>query len=162
MQPEHWNLAPVSDDDLAAVLRLNQLYQHFLSPLTIEELRAILASSSHHRSIEGGKAFMIALDDQSNHQGENFRWFKARYYSFVYIDRIAIGESLQRRGLAAAFYEDLETETRKAGRNYLCAEVGLKPTNGNSLRFHDAMGFERVGTGEVSGKTVQYFAKLIE
>lgn len=96
------------------------------------------------------------MDDQSNHQGENFRWFKARYDSFIYIDRIAIGETLQRGGLAVAFYEDLETETRKAGRDYLCAEVGLNPPNEASLQFHDAMGFERVGTSEVRGKTVQY------
>lgn len=161
MQPEHWNFQPVNDDDLAAVLKLNQHYQNLLSPLTMGELRTLLACSSHHRSIEGGEAFIIALDDLSNHQGENFRWFKARYDSFIYIDRVAIGERLQRRGLAVALYEDLEIEARKAGRDYLCSEVGLDPPNEASLKFHDAMGFERIGTGVTGRKTVQYLSKLI-
>lgn len=161
MPPQQWNFEPIANDHLAAVLQVNQLYQHLLSPLTMEELLALLGSSSHHRSVGSGTAFLIALDDQSDHSGENFRWFKARYDSFVYIDRIAIGEPLQRRGLAVALYKDLEAEARESGREYLCAEVGLIPPNEASLKFHDGFGFERVGTGKAGGKIVQYFAKSL-
>ncbi|WP_298308003.1 GNAT family N-acetyltransferase [uncultured Erythrobacter sp.] len=161
MPPRTWNVEPISDDDLAEVLELNQLYQKQLSSLTMAQLRALRDNSSYHRSIEGGKAFIIALDDRSAHDGENFRWFKQRFDSFVYIDRIAIGESLQRRGLAAALYQDLEQEARSTCRQYLCAEVGLEPPNEASLQFHDGLGFRRVGIGAAAGKTVQYFAKTI-
>lgn len=162
MPPRTWNFEPISDDDLGEVLELNQLYQKQLSPLTMAQLRALRDNSSYHRSVEGGKAFIIALDDQSAHDGENFRWFKQRYDSFVYVDRIAIGESLQRRGLAATLYEDLESKARNVGREYLCAEVGLDPPNDASLRFHDSLGFGLVGIATVGGKSVEYFAKAIK
>ncbi len=161
MPPRTWNFEPISDDDLGEVLELNQLYQKQLSPLTMAQLRALRDNSSYHRSVEGGKAFIIALDDQSAHDGENFRWFEQRYDSFVYIDRIAIGESLQRRGLAAALYEGLEHKARSTDRAYLCAEVSLEPPNEASLQFHNRLGFERVGTGQAGGKIVQYFAKAL-
>lgn len=162
MPLQQWNFDPISDDDLSQVLELNQLYQKQLSPLTMAQLRVLRDESAYHRSVEGGKAFLMALDDSSDYPGENFRWFKQRYDSFVYIDRIAIGENLQRRGLAAALYEDLEVYVRSADRAYLCAEVGLEPPNEASLTFHDALGFERVDSGQAGGKTVQYFAKAIK
>lgn len=162
MQLDHLNFTPIKDDDLAGVLQLNQLHQHVLSPLTMAELWALRDNSSYHRSVGGGKAFIIALDDQSDHPGENFRWFKQRYDSFVYIDRIAIGEPLQRRGLAVALYENLETEARSSGRAYLCAEVDLEPPNDASLKFHESFGFECVASGTVRGKVVQYYAKVIK
>lgn len=161
MQSEHWNFDPINGNDLAAVHALNEQYQHLLSPLTLEELSRILSHCFHHRCVDRGRAFVTAMDNESKYDGEHFQWFKQRYESFVYVDRIAIDESLQRRGLAIAFYEDLEKETRKAGRAYLCAEVNLLPPNQASLDFHDAMGFVRVGTRDSKNKTVQYFAKVV-
>ncbi|MEP3226297.1 MAG: GNAT family N-acetyltransferase [Parasphingorhabdus sp.] len=161
MQPGQWSFTPIKTSDLAAVHTLNKQYQHLLSPLTLEELRIILSQCFYHRCVEGGKAFITAMDNQSEHDGENFRWFKRRYDSFVYVDRIAIDKSHQRQGLAVSFYEDLEKETRKSGRAYLCAEVDLLPPNQASIDFHIAMGFASVGTGRSKNKTVQYFAKAV-
>ena len=161
MPQNNWNFEPINEDVLPAVHALNQRYKDLLSSLTLEEIRTILGRCFYRRCLEQGKAFATAMDDKAQHDGENFNWFERKYSSFVYVERIAIDESLQRRGLAKAIYEDIEDQTRKAGREYLCAEVNLYPPNQGSLDFHEAMGFARVGTGKANGKIVQYFAKLV-
>ena len=161
MQPKNWDFRSIDEEVLETVHALNQRYQYLLSSLTMKEFRTILSHCFYHRYLEKGMAFAAAMDDQAEHDGENYGWFKERYQSFVYVDRIVIDKSLQRRGMANAFYENIEHETRKAGRAYLCAEVNLLPPNQASLDFHDARGFERVGTSNSEQKIVQYFAKPV-
>lgn len=106
-----------------------------------------------------GKAFLLAFDDAAPYQSQNYQWFQTRYKNFTYIDRVAVDSCLQKHGIAKAFYDDVTNAAKNAGHSLLCAEVNIKPLNQPSITFHEKMGFEKVDTGNVRGKTVQYFIK---
>jgi len=49
----------------------------------------------------------LALDQNVPYANPNFRWFKARYQSFVCIDRVIVAADQRGRGLASMLYRDL-------------------------------------------------------
>jgi predicted GNAT superfamily acetyltransferase len=50
---------------------------------------------------EGGTVagFLIAMTPGVAYDCENFEWFRARYDSFVYVDRIVVAEEARGRGV---------------------------------------------------------------
>lgn len=100
---------------------------------------------------DGGEVtgFCLVLGPAAHYDSVNYRWFAARYDSFVYLDRVAIDPTWKRQGLGRSFYERVARQVDAAGgADELCLEVNLRPRNDPSLAFHERMGFREVGQQE--------------
>jgi len=95
--------------------------------------------------------FLVALTPDADYASPNFLWFRERYDSFLYIDRIVVDEVARGSGLGTLFYRDLERVAREHDIPRLTCEVNLRPPNEGSLRFHERFGFEVVGRLETEG-----------
>jgi uncharacterized protein len=150
-------------NEIDHLLNLNNAHAKETGPLTHDELTQMLATAFHSASVGTGKdGLLIAFDQDAAYQSPNFLWFKARYETFVYVDRIIVAAHARGRGLARTFYEDLFDRARKAGHERIVCEVNLYPPNPGSLSFHAALGF--VGVGEAvleNGKTVRYMERAL-
>lgn len=144
--------------DADAVHALNQANTPAVGDETPEAMRDLIAMAASFRVAEderGIAGFLIAMTPDAPYGSGNFLWFRERYPSFMYVDRIAIREDRRGDGLGRRFYEDLAIFTE--GRApFITCEVNTRPRNEGSLRFHARMGFEEVGTRESDGgkKTV--------
>ncbi len=129
-----------------------------MSSLTQASLDQLIASSAYARSFGDVDGFLIAFDQSSVYAGENFRWFKARFDRFVYVDRVAVAPASQGQGIAKALYADLFTWTSAQGHSLVTCEVNIDPPNPASARLHNELGFRQIDTAVVSGgaKTVAY------
>jgi predicted GNAT superfamily acetyltransferase len=140
------------------LLALNNAHARELSWLDREKLARMFRNAFVALRIGDVDAFMIAFDQDSDYDGENFAWFKSRYERFVYVDRIAVAASARGRGLARRLYEDVFAAAVDAGQNLIVCEVNSEPPNPESDAFHAFFGFEHVGTATVASgeKTVRY------
>jgi predicted GNAT superfamily acetyltransferase len=95
--------------------------------------------------VDGERAgFLFGFTEGSAYASPNYRWFAARYPSFVYVDRVVVDERHRGLGIGRLLYDDLVAWS--AGRHpVLCAEVNTRPRNDGSLRFHSRYGFTEVG-----------------
>ncbi|GAC1305734.1 MAG: GNAT family N-acetyltransferase [Steroidobacteraceae bacterium] len=137
-------------DDFAVLLELNSCSEHFLSPLPTSLLQSLHRQSWYHRvsvSPAGGvQGFLIALADGAEYASVNYRWFAARYPSFVYIDRVVVAAAARGRGVAKCRYDDLIRRATAEGRPCITCEFDIDPPNEASARFHARYGFQEVGT----------------
>jgi predicted GNAT superfamily acetyltransferase len=118
------------------------------------------AGDPGHTGTIGG--FCMVLEPGTEYESGNYRWFVERYDSFVYLDRIAIAPSFQRRGLGRRLYAEVErlAAERCPDAAHFTLEVNLRPRNDTSLAFHEALGFVEVGRRETSyGALVSLMAK---
>ncbi|MDH5805492.1 MAG: GNAT family N-acetyltransferase [Gemmatimonadota bacterium] len=106
--------------------------------------------------------FLIGLDPSADYDSPNFQAFKKMYESFIYVDRIVIGEKFRRMGIGNLLYRDLEIFATDRFPRITC-EVNTKPYNGASLDFHEAQGFRQVGSQDTEGgaKTVALLTKRV-
>ncbi len=150
-------------NELDHLLNLNNAHATETGPLTREELTQMLATAFHSASVgEGKDGLLIAFDQNAAYKSPNFLWFKARYDSFIYVDRIIVAEQARGRGLARTFYEDLFDRARTAGHVRIVCEVNLDPPNPGSLSFHAALGFADVGEAVLDNKkTVRYMERTL-
>ena len=153
-------------DDLAAVHALNQHYAEELSSLTPLRLAELVSQAVYARCIrmpagERLAGFLIAFNEASTYDGENFRWFKARFDRFVYIDRIAVAPHAHGRGVARNLYADLFYWAYLRGHTRLTCEVNIMPPNPASLKLHAALGFQEIGQATLTEgcKTVSYLLR---
>ena len=140
-------LRPVTDDDLAEVLGLNETEVEMLAPMDaarFAELRR-LADRFDVVEVDGGfGGFVITLGPGTAYDSENYRWFGARHGErFYYLDRFVLRPEQRRRGLGGRVYDELEQVAAAYGRMTL--EVNLVPRNEASLAFHAARGYAEVG-----------------
>lgn len=104
-------------------------------------------------------AMLLAFAPGADYDSANYRWFKARYASFVYIDRVVTAPEARGRGFARQLYAHLFDAARAAGHERIVCEVNSDPPNPASEAFHHALGFTPVGEALLeSGKTVTYLA----
>lgn len=145
---------------LAEALRdLNNAHATELSWLETERLRALVAAAFRAARIGEVDAFLLALDQDAVYDSPNFRWFRARYPRFVYVDRVVVAPHARGRGLARQLYADLIARTRVAAQPRIVCEVNAVPPNPASDAFHHALGFAPVGSGELEGgKLVRYLS----
>jgi uncharacterized protein len=110
---------------------------------------------------DGLAAFLIALDQDASYASPNFRWFRARYPRFVYVDRIVTAPAQRGLGLARSLYEGLFAQAHAAGHDRIACEVNRLPPNPGSDAFHAALGFRQAGTADIHGgaKTVRYLLR---
>jgi predicted GNAT superfamily acetyltransferase len=146
-------------DILQKLLALNNAHAKELSWLNEEKLARMIRNAFAARRIGSIDAFILAFDQDSDYDGENFAWFKSRYERFVYVDRIAVAAAARGQGLARRLYEDLFAAATDSGQHLIVCEVNAEPPNPESDSFHASFGFEHVGTATLSSpeKTVRYF-----
>jgi predicted GNAT superfamily acetyltransferase len=139
----------VAAADFPAVLELNLESVHFLSPLSRERLKALLPQSAYHKVLEkDGRivAFILTFCAEADYDSPNFLWFKNRYSSFLYIDRLVVRDGFRNIGCGKLLYQDLMAYCRERKLPRITCEVDIIPPNPVSLRFHKAHGFEEVGS----------------
>lgn len=148
----------------SAMLLLNNAHAKETSHLDEVALTALLATSFYALGIDqGAGALLIALDQDAAYQNPNFQWFKDRYQSFVYIDRVIVAPAARGQGIAAKLYRDLFTEAVQAGHLRVVCEINIDPPNPASEAFHKSMGFLAIGEATIHNgtKTVRYFEKML-
>jgi predicted GNAT superfamily acetyltransferase len=142
--------------DFGEILRLNSDWVHFTSALDESSLARLHAQSAYHKVIESdGRvvAFLLALREGLDYDSPNYRWFSERGGTFLYIDRVIVDRTRQGGGLASMLYHDLFSFARSGSIPQVVCELDVEPPNEASRRFHDALGFQEVGTQWVGGDT---------
>jgi predicted GNAT superfamily acetyltransferase len=144
-----------------ALLALNNAFAEELSFLTPEKAADLTGKAFMAACVGEADALLIAFDQDAAYDNGNFRWFKARFPRFVYIDRVVVAPAARGRGLARALYQALFD--RAAGYERVVCEVNQDPPNPASDAFHASLGFEPVGSAVLpgAGKTVGYFCRTL-
>ena len=143
-------IRPLQEHDLEPVLRLNQAARPALGNLDMERLRALVGMCAHALVVDedGVQGFLLALEPGQSYASPNYRWLEERFDDHVYVDRIALAEAAQRRGLGSALYRALE---QRAWNRPISCEVNLRPANEGSLRFHEHHGFRALAEQDTDG-----------
>ena len=152
---------PISTEVEEAVLALNNAHAVELSWLEPEQLSTLLRQAFYARRIGNLDAFLMAFDERAGYDSPNYRWFRARYLRFVYVDRLVVAPSTRGRGLARALYADLFDRAARAGYDLVVCEVNTTPPNLASDALHAALGFSEVGRAAIHNrsKTVRYLSR---
>ena len=152
---------PAHPHDLPHLLRLNQRAVpnvNSLSPIAFADLLATAEACLVVTGTEDGAhpaGFLLGLGPGLGYASENYRWFDAEYDDFFYIDRVVVAESVRGQGVGSALYGAAALLARGRGSSRLCCEVNLEPPNPGSLRFHERLGFTRVGEQSTEGGSKQ-------
>ncbi|AAK25374.1 GNAT family N-acetyltransferase [Caulobacter vibrioides] len=156
-------LADLNAPDGAALLALNNAHAVELSWLEPERLAHLVAQAFLARRVGVADALLLTFDHDADYDSPNFLWFRERYPTFVYVDRVVVADSARGRGLARALYDDLFDAAKAAGHARIVCEVNSDPPNPVSDAFHAALGFVPVGTAEIHGgkKTVTYLERRL-
>ena len=132
--------------DIEAVLDLNAGSVSATSPLDKATLTSYLSMSDSALVCvidERVAAFAIAYAPRSAYPSVNYRWHASRFDDFLYLDRIVVGSSYRRRGIATSLYDALESVAARRGR--MVCEVNSEPPNIESLAFHRNRGYVEIG-----------------
>ncbi|MBX3093836.1 MAG: GNAT family N-acetyltransferase [Cryobacterium sp.] len=108
----------------------------------LSELSLVAVDDSDDAAVLG---FLLVMAPGADYESENYRWFSERGPDFLYIDRIAIAEGRRGEGIGDALYRELFRVAAEQGRAEVTCEVNTMPPNPGSMRFHERLGFERVG-----------------
>jgi len=143
----------VREHELDLVLALNNAAGPGILPMDAGKLRFFWENADYFRVAEKDghlAGFLVALGQDAPHDSPNFLWFRERYPSFLYIDRIVIASTRRGAGVGRVFYGDVQSfaEVRMPR---LCAEVFLEGSNHPALLFHGSFGFREVGQHVMPG-----------
>lgn len=143
-------IRPATAADHPAILALNLASEALLSPMDATRLAQLDAEAAYHRVCVDAHgqvaAFLLAFREGADYDSVNYRWFAERYDRFLYVDRIAVSDAHQGRGLGAALYADLFAFAREQAVPRVVCEYYSVPLNEASQRFHARQGFTEVGT----------------
>jgi predicted GNAT superfamily acetyltransferase len=137
----------VREHELDSVLALNNAAGPAILPLDATRLRYFFERAEYFRVAErdGSMAgFLISMGSDSDHDSSNFRWFRERYPSFFYIDRIVVASRRRGGGVGRAFYADIQSYAELRYPQIAC-EVFIEGSNDPVLLFHGSFGFREVG-----------------
>lgn len=155
-------IRPLVAADLPTLWALNQANVPAVGEETPAAMAELLAMSALALGVEVDGAlvgFCYVLPPGRPYASENYRWFAARYDSFLYLDRVAFAEGHRGRGYGAALYREVERQAGAA--TWFLLEVNLVPRNDGSLHFHAREGFVEVGQQQVKDKRVSLMAKRL-
>ena len=102
--------------------------------------------------------FIICMREGSTYGSENYKFFTQRLKKFLYVDRVVVDERHRRSGLGKAIYQDIFAYVNDKNLP-IALEVNTEPVNQPSLKFHEKMGFEKVGSKDFDDHSVAYFLK---
>ena len=157
----------VTPADLEDIHALNAAAVPAVSDIAVADFAWFMEHAAFFRLVEvDGRAagFLLALEEGAPYTSINYTWFRDRYTSFCYVDRLAVGAAWRRRGIASALYADLELHARRAGARRLACEINVRPYNAESLAFHGRLGFAEVGRQDNDGgrKTVALMVRRLD
>jgi len=157
-------IAAIRPQHFDKILRLNEEFVHWLSPLDESELSYVLDRAAYARQINEAAGVLIAYAHDVDYPDHwNLAWLKSRLESFFYIDRIMIERAAQGQGLGQRLYADVAKFARARGYSWLASEVNTRPDNPASHAFHLRDGFISLGEQDFTnkGKAVRYYAKAL-
>jgi len=146
-------IQPATEPDFSAVLELNEAAAPHVNSIPLATLRDLAGDAAYFRVARDGDrlaGFLLALGEDATYDSPNFLWFRDRYRSFVYVDRVVVSASHRRTGVGLALYEDLVQTVGERARRVTC-EVNVEPPNPGSLVFHRGLGFVEVGRQRTDG-----------
>lgn len=147
---------PIRDalpEDLPGLHALNVAGEPGVGAISESGLGALIGVAEATLVVPGSTAplgFLLMLGPGRRYGSPNYRWFCDRHEGpegprpFLYVDRIAVAAEARGRGVGEALYG--AAFARFSGRGALCCEVNTLPPNPGSMRFHQRLGFEIVGT----------------
>jgi predicted GNAT superfamily acetyltransferase len=145
--------------DRDALLRLNNASARETSLLTPDRFAQLTDWASVALTIKPAAALMLAFQQSDAYDGGHFLWFRNRFDTFLYIDRVVVAEQHRRHGLGRLLYAEVFKRAIEMGHQRVVCEVNLQPPNPVSDRFHAALGFTEVGRAKIDNvKTVRYLA----
>ncbi len=154
---------PLTLSDLEAIRTINQENIPEVSDIeSIERLQQLIDWSSHVIVVrdEVVAGFIILMRENQNYESPNYDFFNSKKEPFLYVDRIAIQESYQRKGLGKLIYDKVIEIGKELDINVTC-EVNTVPRNTPSLAFHAGFGFEEVGSKDYDDHSVVYLTKFL-
>ena len=134
-------IGPILKSHHAKILRMNQEFVHWLSPLDEDGLTTLLEIAHYKKQIHEADGVLIGYAHDVNYNHKNLKWFRARFDDFFYIDRIILNSNAQSKGYGSQLYADFEADARSRGLARLVCEVNTKPNNPGSHKFHETLGF---------------------
>ena len=149
MSPASPLLRDATPADFPQILALNHESVHFLSPLSLERLELLHGQAVYHRVLQvGGRVagFLLAFREGAAYDSPNYRWFRAQYARFVYIDRVVVSADRQGQGVGKRLYADLFAFAEQSNAAVVTCEIDIDPPNGPSYLFHQRYGFREVGS----------------
>jgi predicted GNAT superfamily acetyltransferase len=155
-------LLRISALDQPAILALNNAHARETSWLEASDLGRLLEQAYLALRVGANDAFLLCFDQSADdYRSPNYLWFRERYTSFAYVDRIIVAEHARGRGLARQLYEALFVKAKGDGHEIVACEVNSDPPNPGSDAFHAAMGFAQVGSAAIYGgkRTVSYLVR---
>ena len=154
----------IKPEHFAHILRINEEFVYWLSPMDDDELKYVLSLATYKRQIAKGKGVLIGYPhDVAYPEHKNLRWLRQHTKDFFYIDRIIIDADVQGQGYGQLLYNDIENFARLRGYKALVCEVNTKPNNPISHKFHKAFGFKIIGNQDYPAwkKAVRYYEKML-
>lgn len=156
------DLVPLVAADRPDVIALNERNEHLTAPMDDARLDHLAGLGTvevirHDGAFAG---FVVTMAGGAAYDSGNFRWFAERYDAFGYLDRIVVHEGFRRRGLARQVYDAIEARTA-ASAPLLALDVNSDPPNRESLAFHAARGYERVGERDFRDHRVALLVKRL-
>ena len=150
---------PLENSALRAMWLINQANIPEVGDIpTIEEFNSLTKMSSHVIVVNKGKetaGFIILMREKEEYDSLNYKFFKANYDEFLYVDRVAIKDGFRRQGLGKMIYEEVFRLAAEINTD-VCCEVNTLPRNDASLAFHAEFGFQEVGIRDYDDHSVVY------
>ncbi len=141
-------LRTVRDEDLEFLLALNEDATPHVNSIPHHQMSWFIRHAAYFRVAELGgdiAGFLVGLTPDADYDSINFSWFRDRYPSFVYVDRVVVASNVRRARVGASLYRDILLYTHGFAPLLAC-EVNLRPPNPGSMTFHEQFGFRPVGT----------------
>ena len=105
--------------------------------------------------------FVLCLPPGTRYASLNYAWFNERYDAFVYVDRIAVGQSYRDKSVGTYLYQRVIEESLKQ-QCPVAAEINIEPPNPGSMRFHKRHGFTEVGVLSHGHKSVSMVMRPLD
>ena len=156
------NVSNYSELELNAIFDLNQLNTPEVGSLeSLDYLKKLIGLSAYNLLVlkcEEIVGFIICMREGSTYGSENYKFFTQRLKKFLYVDRVVVDERHRRSGLGKAIYQDIFAYVNDKNLP-IALEVNTEPVNQPSLKFHEKMCFEKVGSKDFDDHSVAYFLK---
>jgi predicted GNAT superfamily acetyltransferase len=147
----------------AGLLSLNNRSAVETSALDAAKFARMIEAARVATVIGPDAAFLLAFDRHADYDSVNFIWFRERLDSFLYVDRVIVGEGYRRLGLGRLLYADLFHRAARLGFPCIACEVNIRPPNPASDAFHARLGFAETGQAAIhdGAKSVRYLVRDI-
>jgi len=108
-------IGPILKSHHAKILRMNEEFVHWLSPLDDDGLADLIHLAHYKKQIHNADGALIGYAHDVNYDHKNLQWLRARFKEFFYIDRIILNSAAQGKGFGKQLYTDFEAEAQQRG-----------------------------------------------